>query len=140
MKFLDRIHEILIFLDFGGPAGGSRAWKGASPPNQVFHMTRRAFLSLRVLIICNIATGEIGSEKRSPFLKLQNLLFNLIAPRVQMCYKFQLFFNDSENHIKSSLRTGLQKHIKNDSKNHQIFKLSVFFESLKNSKTSLKPI
>ena len=62
---------------------------------------------LTVLMICNSAAGEIGSEKRSPFLKLQNLLFNLIAPRVQISYKFQWFFNDSEMHPKKSLRTRL---------------------------------
>jgi len=121
-------------MDFGGPAGGSRAWKGASPPSSVFHMTRRAFLSLRVLNICNISTGEIGSEKRSPFLKLQNLLFTLIAPRVQNSYKNQLFFIDSENHIKSSLRTSSKKNFKNDSKNNEILKSIVFSNRWKTRK------
>ena len=79
-------------------------------------MTRRAFLSLSVLIICNSAAGEIGSEKRSPFLKLSNSLFNLIAPRSQFSYKTQLFFYNSENHIKYSLRTCLEKTLQNISK------------------------
>ena len=79
-------------------------------------MTRTALLSLRVLIICNSAAREIGSEKRPLFLKLSNLLFNLIAPRFQFSYKTQLFFNNSENHRKSSLRTRLQKALKNISK------------------------
>ena len=70
-------------------------------------MIRRAFLSLRVLIICNSAAEEIGAETCPPFLHLSNLLFNLIAARSQFPYKTQCFFNDSENHIKSSLRTRL---------------------------------
>ena len=51
MKFLDRIHEILIFFDFGGPAGGSRAWKGASPPTNIFYMTRKGFYACRVILV-----------------------------------------------------------------------------------------
>ena len=72
------------------------------------------------------------------FLKLSNLLFNLLAPRSQFSYKSQLFFNDSENHIKSSLRTRLEKTFKNVSKTPVIRILLVFFESLENSKTSVK--
>ena len=71
---------------------------------------------LRVLIICNSAAKEIGSEKRPLFLKLSNSLFNLIAARSQFSYKTQLFFNNSENHRKSSLRTLVEKTIKNISK------------------------
>ena len=47
---------------------------------------------LRVLIICNSAAREIGSEKRPLFLKLSNSLFNLIAARSRFSYKTQLFF------------------------------------------------
>ena len=64
-------------------------------------------LGLTVLNICNSTAGEIGSEKCSPFLQLSNLLFDLITPRSQFLYKSPLFFNDSEKHIKSSLRTRL---------------------------------
>ena len=35
-------------------------------------MTRRALVSLRVLIIYNIATGEIGAESCPPCLELKN--------------------------------------------------------------------
>ena len=38
------------------------SWKG------MLDMIRRAFLVYTVLNICNIEAGEIGSEKRSPFL------------------------------------------------------------------------
>ena len=138
--FFDSIHVSWAFSQFWRPCRGRPRLERRVAPSSVFHMTRRAFLSLRVLNICNIATGEIGSEKRSPFLKLQNLLFKLIAPRVRNSYKNQLFFIDSENHIKSSLRTSSKKNFKNDSKNNEILKSIVFFESLENSKTSVKPI
>ena len=70
-------------------------------------MTRKAFSVFRVVDICNTAAREIGAETRPPFLHLSNLLLNRIAPRSQFPYKTQWFFNDSENHIKSSLRTRL---------------------------------
>ena len=122
-----------------GPAGGSAPGRVHSPPRLFQDMTRRAF-RLRVLRICNSTAGEIGSEKRPPYLELSNLLFNLIAPRVQFSYKSQLFFNDSENHIKSSLRTRHKQKLKNISKTNVILTLLVFFESLENSKTSVKPM
>ena len=62
---------------------------------------------LTVLNICNTTAGEFGSENCSPFLQLSNLLFDLIAPRSQLSYESPLFFNDSEKHIKSSVRTRL---------------------------------
>ncbi len=120
--------------------GEGETWTAKRDPEKENALPPQAELGLRVLIICNSTAGEIGSEKRSPFLKLQNLLFNLIAPRVQNSYKNQLFFNDSENHLKSSLRTSSNKNFKNDSKNNEILKSIVFFESLENSKTSVKPI
>ena len=93
-KIFGRTLTESTFVKFGGPAGGSAPGKllrftksycckscGKSK------MIRRAFLSLRVLILCNSAAREIGSEKCSPFLHLSNLLFNLVAFR-------------SENHIK----------------------------------------
>ena len=124
----------------GGLAGGrvrARNSRGIPKKKSCILSTDPVF---RVLIICNSTAGEIGSEKRPPYLELSNLLFNLIAPRVQFSYKSQLFFNDSENHIKSSLRTRHKKKLKNISKTNVILTLLVFFESLENSKTSVKPI
>ena len=98
----------------------------------------KSLSGLSVLIICNSAAKEIGSEKRPLFLKLSNWLFNLIAARSRFSYKTQLFFNNSENHIKSSLRTRLQKAFKNISKTPENWKSLVFFKTLENSKTSVK--
>ena len=64
-------------------------------------MTRRAFLSLIVLIIYNTATGSFDSKKCPPFLELQNSLFELITRRSRFCYKSPWFFNDSEIHKKN---------------------------------------
>ena len=118
----------------GGLAGGRvRSRKSRGIPKKR-SSSRHSFPGSSVLNICNISTGEIGSEKRSPFLKLQNLLFNLIAPRVQNSYKNQLFFIDSEKHIKSSLRTSSKKNFKNDSKNNEILKSIVFSNRWKTQK------
>ena len=46
-EILDCIRENRVFLNFGGPAGGS-ALERASPPG-VIYMTRRAVLALRVI-------------------------------------------------------------------------------------------
>ena len=92
----------------GGLAGGRvRSRNSRGIPKKKSCSLNTGLPGLTVLIICNSTAGEIGSEKRPPYLELSNLLFNLIAPRVQFSYKSQLFFNDSENHIKSSLRTRL---------------------------------
>ena len=48
------------------------------------------------------------------------------------------FFNNSENHRKSSLRTRLEKTFKNISKTRENWKSLVFFKTLVNSKTSAK--
>ena len=126
---------------FGRPCRGLTLAGFASNCSEstlMIYMTRRAFLSLRVLIICNSAAKEIGSEKRPLFLKLSNWLFNLIAARSRFSYKTQLFFNNSENHRKSSLRTRLEKTLKNISKTPENWKSLVFFKTLENSKTSVK--
>ena len=64
-------------------------------------MTRRAFLSLIVLIIYNTTTGSFDSKKSPQFLELQNSLFELITRRSRFSYKTQWFFNDSEIHQKN---------------------------------------
>jgi hypothetical protein len=92
----------------GGLAGGrvrSRNRRGI--PKKRSRSRNTAVPGLTVLNICNSTAGEICSEKCSPFLQLSNLLFDLITPRSQFSYKSPLFFNDSEKHIKSSLRTRL---------------------------------
>ena len=47
-------------LNFSGPAGGSRTTRVHSPPDTNIHMTRRAFLSSRVIQ----AQGKLSSRWR----------------------------------------------------------------------------
>ena len=110
-----------------------KKWEKIDDENESWSLS-----SLRVLIICNSAAKEIGSEKRPLFLKLSNSLFNLIAARSQFSYKTQLFFNNSENHRKSSFRTRLQKAFKIISKTPENWKSLVFFKTLVNSETLAK--
>ena len=91
----------------GGLAGGrvrSRMSRGIPKKRSC---SLNEFPGLRVQTIYNITTGENVSLKNSPFRKLQKFTFQFVARRVRFSYKSQLFFNDSENHIKSSLRSRL---------------------------------
>ena len=78
-------------LNFSGPAGGSRTTRVHSPPDTNIHMTRRAFLSLRVLTIYNTTPGEILSSD-GPFFSLQISLFDLITRCSRFYHKFQGLF------------------------------------------------
>ena len=140
----------------GGLAGGRVRSRDSRGIPKKRSCSLNFFLGLRVLTICNTTTGENVSLKNSPFRKLQNLLFQFIPRRVRFSYKSQLFFNDSENHIKSSLRSRLAFLFDfalvnicpmcfiNICKRHFfLIPLSnkiIFFESLENSKTSVKPM
>ena len=48
-RFCSKVLSPSELLILGGPAGGSGTWKGVSPPKDRLHMTRRAFLALRVI-------------------------------------------------------------------------------------------
>ena len=47
-EFFGKVTSAKFKLNLGGPAGGS-ALERASPPIRKYHMTRRAFLALRVI-------------------------------------------------------------------------------------------
>ena len=47
--FFDCIHESEVAIKFWRPCRGLSTWKGASPMELWFYMTRRAFLALRVI-------------------------------------------------------------------------------------------
>ena len=75
---IDQIFEKVLSgvpkLNFSGPAGGSRTTRVHSLLDTNIQLTRRAFLSLRVLTIYNTATGEICSSD-GPFFCFSKIHF-----------------------------------------------------------------
>ena len=87
-EFSDCIRENRIFPHFGGPAEGSAPGK-VLRPKDTFHMTRRAFLSLTVLIIYNSVEEIFLSNNRPPFCRAIKFTFFIFSRRSRLFHKNQ---------------------------------------------------
>ena len=82
---------------FGRPCRGLRTLTGLRPQEFVSHMTRRAFLSLIVLIIYNLAAGTF-SPTRSLFLRRAK---KWLLGTSQKIHEFPIDFDRSDFHKNS---------------------------------------